>query len=96
MSATPASQELRRRARVLRHNAQQLDHALIFSVRQRADSGTWIGPVADHFLAELQHSTNQVDLAVDGLKVVARSLERQADQLEATAAVVAAPAGSPS
>lgn len=96
MSATPASQELRRRANVLRNRAQQLDHALIFNVRHRADANTWTGPIADQFLAELHHSTNQVDLAVDGLRVTARNLERQAEQLEAAAAIAAAPGRGPS
>ena len=95
MSVTLASQELRRRASVLRTKAQQLDHALIFSVRQRADADTWTGPVADQFLADLHHSTNQVDLAVDGLKLLARSLDRQADHLEAAAAMVAVPGRGP-
>ena len=95
MSATPASQELRRRASVLRSKAQQLDLALLHVVSYRAGPETWIGPTADHFVSALLTSVNDVDSAIDEIRVAVRTLERRADQVEAAAAIAAIPSGGP-
>ncbi len=95
MPATPASQQLRTRAAALRTKAQQLDHALLRVVAQRAGQDTWIGPTADRFLADLRSSVNNLDAAVDGLRAATRRLERRADQLEAVAALATIPGGGP-
>ncbi len=95
MSATPASQELRRRASVLRSKAQQLDHALLHVVPHRAGDETWIGPTADRFVSALLISVSDVNCAVDELRVAVRTLERRAENMEAVAASAAIPSGGP-
>lgn len=87
MSTDPQADEYRRRARDLRRVAAQLDAVDLAGLEAWAGPDTWVSPAADDCRAALSRHRQRLDHSVDELGERARRLEREADGLEAAAAL---------
>jgi hypothetical protein len=87
---TAAADLLRRRAQTLRALASTVQHLRVLTLHLAAGPDTWIGPSAQRCADELRTTRGALLTCADELVSAARWLERQADELDAYAAVVAA------
>lgn len=87
MSTDPLADEYRRRARDLRRVAVRLDAVDLAGLEAWAGPDTWVSPAAGDCRGALARDRQRLDHAVDELGERARRLEREADGLDAAAAV---------
>jgi hypothetical protein len=80
---------LRRRAAELRRLAAHLDDTPFDDLARWAGPDTWVSPRAADLRAQLAVDRARLGGAIDDLLLHARWLERQADAVEAAAAVAA-------
>ena len=84
-----AAVELRRRAAELRRLAEHVAATPLWEVARRAGPDTWISPRAEELRLQLDADRRRLVEAADDLRRHARYLERQAEALEAVAALPA-------
>jgi hypothetical protein len=87
VSTDPQAEEYKRRARDLRRVAAQVDAVDLAGVEAWAGPDTWVSPAADDCRAALARDHQRLGHAVNELGERARRLERDADGLEAAAAL---------
>ena len=87
MSSTPTAAHLRAIAASLRRLAAVMETVPLASTRSLAMADTWLGPAGEACHDALSHHERMIAWHVEQLAASARRLDRQADQLDAIAAV---------
>ena len=85
MNAIDRANDLRRRARHLRHLAEAIEATPVMRLDRYGDVDTWCGPRPDLCRATLAHNQHQLHAAADDLREHAWRFDREAEELEAVA-----------
>jgi hypothetical protein len=85
MNATARANQLRERARHLRHLADAIEASPVMSLDRYGDVDTWRGPRSDLCRTTLAHNQHQLHGAAEDLREHAWRFDQQAEELEALA-----------
>jgi len=90
---SPAAEQLRQRASVLRITASKLESTPALVLYRRAGDDVWRGPTPTRCLDDLLQMRADLLRAADDLRATARQLVQRADQLDAEARTKAVVSG---
>jgi hypothetical protein len=85
MNAIARANQLRERARHLRHLAAAIEASPVMSLDRYGDVDTWRGPRSDLCRTTLAHNQHQLHGAAEDLREHAWRFDQRAEELEAIA-----------